>query len=220
MSKWSFSWTNCCCCCSGGTAARLCIQSLVRRHFSVSRWMSPLQPWSPLCLRTHLKSTLLAFYHGSSDQSWAALHRTSVLANSLLILTHRPIFTCVWFETTVSVMLRFSLRGQGGAPATFLSGREHTHKECVGWREMGSVRREMSATSLHRKGERSLVDGDEFHSLRESREVKALQSALYGGSRGLATIDSFSVGQKHEGVLEFRRQIKTKHRDVHKCFFW
>lgn len=32
----------------------------------------------------------------------------------------------------------------------------------------------MSVTSLQRMGERSLVDGDEFYSLRESREALAL----------------------------------------------
>lgn len=64
-------------------------------------------------------------------------------------------------------MLRLSLRGQGGAPATLLSGREHSHKERVGWRAMGSERWEMSVTSLLRAGERSLVDGDEFQSLRK-----------------------------------------------------
>lgn len=130
--------------------------------------MWPLQPCSPLCLCSHLECPLTAFYYGSSDQSWEDLHRTSVVANSLLILSHRPISTCVWFGTTVSVTLGLSLRGQGGAPATLLSGREHTHKECVGWREMGSV------TSLQRKGERSLVDGDELQSSRESRTALAL----------------------------------------------
>lgn len=71
-------------------------------------------------------------------------------------------------------MLHLSLRAQGGAPATLLSAREHTHKECVGWREMGSERWEGSVTSLQRKGEKSLVDGDEFQSLRESGAALAL----------------------------------------------
>lgn len=91
----------------------------------------------PLWLRAHPKSPLVASYYGSSDQSRAALQRTSVLANSLLILAQGPISTCVWFGTTVSVTLRLSLRGQGGAPATLLSGKEHTHKESEGWRETG-----------------------------------------------------------------------------------
>lgn len=39
---------------------------------------------------------------------------------------------------------------------------------------MGSERQEGSVTSLQRKGERSLVDGDEFQSLRESRAALAL----------------------------------------------
>lgn len=126
----------------------------------------PLQPSSPLCLCAHCKSPLVASYYGSSDQSCEALHRTGTLANSLLILAHGPISTRVWFGTTVSVTLRLSLRGQGGAPATLLSGRKHTHKECAGWREMGSEKWEESITRLQTKEERSLVDGDEFQSSR------------------------------------------------------
>lgn len=39
---------------------------------------------------------------------------------------------------------------------------------------MGSEKREESVTSLQTKEERSLVDGDEFQSLRESRAALAL----------------------------------------------
>ncbi len=39
---------------------------------------------------------------------------------------------------------------------------------------MGSERWERSVTSSQRKGERSLVDGDEFQGLRESRAALAL----------------------------------------------
>lgn len=72
-------------------------------------------------------SPLVASHYGSSGQSRTALHRTSVLANSLLILLHGPISTCVWFGTTVSVTLCLSLRGQGEAIATLLSDRKYTH---------------------------------------------------------------------------------------------
>lgn len=90
------------------------------------------------------------------------------MANSLLILAQGPISPCVWFGTTVSVTLRPSLRGQGGAPATLLSGKEHTHKESEGdgERRWGSARREESVTRLQTKEERSLATGDEFQSLR------------------------------------------------------
>lgn len=166
-----------------------------------------------------LKSPLTAFYYGSSDQSWEALHRTSVLANSLLILAHGPISTCVWFGTTVSVTLRLSLRGQGGAPATLLSGREHTHKECVGWREMGSERREGSVPSLQRKGERSLVDGDELQSLRERRAALALceVAACYVAVGLLRTgrhwfLQCKSVRLENVNVLKFKR--KTRNTDL------
>lgn len=125
----------------------------------------------PPQLCAHPKPPLVASYHGSSDRSREALQRTSVVANSLLILAQGPISPCVWFGTTVSVTLRPSLRGQGGAPATLLSAKEHTHKESEGEeRRWGSARREGSATRWQTKEERSLVTGDEFQSLREKVE--------------------------------------------------
>lgn len=88
------------------------------------------------------KSPLVASYYGSSDQHWATLHTTSILANALLILVHGPISTCVWFGTTVSVMVRLFLRGQEGTFASLLSGRKHTDNKWVGWRQMWSERRD------------------------------------------------------------------------------
>lgn len=114
------------------TVMVLYIQSFLRRYFSLSR-----SPQDGGCHRYN-PEVLFASALVSSVHSWPftmdhqirakrGLHRTSVLANSLLILSHRPISTCVWFGTTVSVTLCLSLRGQGGAPATLLSGKEHTH---------------------------------------------------------------------------------------------
>lgn len=108
------------------------------------------------------------------------------MANSLLILAQGPISPCVWFGTTVSVTLCPSLRGQGGAPATLLSGKEHTHKESEGMeRDGGGVQGERRASlGCRQKEERSLATGDEFQSLREKVEQQGFCASWRCGPLG------------------------------------
>lgn len=108
----------------------------------------PWQTVRPPCLCTRLKCPLAAFYHGSSDRRGAS----SVLANSLLILSHGAISTCVWIETTVSVTLRLSLRGQGEAHChSLIRQPAHIPRECVcvWWRTPVSERQ----TEKERRGD-------------------------------------------------------------------
>lgn len=103
---------------------------------------------------THLKPPLTAPLAAAELSSPPYDHTTSLLANSLLILLRRPISTCVWFWTTVSVTLRPSLVGQGGAPDTLLSGRQRKQSAGRSEGEMGSERRAESIASSQTKGER------------------------------------------------------------------
>ncbi|KAI9520481.1 hypothetical protein NQZ68_017182 [Dissostichus eleginoides] len=81
-------------------------------------------------------------------------------------------------QNQFSVTLRLSLRARRSRRHSLIRA-EHTHKECVGRSEMGSERRDGSATSSQRKGERSLVDGDEFQRCRGGGEELALCEVCY-----------------------------------------
>lgn len=76
-------------------------------------------------------------------------------------------------------------------PLSYQAESTHT-KECVGWREMGSENQKESITSLQTKGARSLVDGDEFQSLRKSKAALALCKVANVLRRELVAFDSFS----------------------------
>lgn len=92
---------------------------------------------------------------------------------------------------------------------------ESTHTKSVWDGERWGVKhRRGSITSLQRKGERSLVDGDEVQSFRESRVVLALceVAVCYVAPKGLAAIGSFSADIT--GIYFFVKHTK-KYRAVH-----
>lgn len=154
-------------------------QSFLRRHFNLSR--------------PPLESTYYHYYPKvlSASVLISSLHSRSLTMDHQIRAEQPSIEPAYWlihywswpidqFPLVFGLGLQFRSRsvsplGAREEPLPLSYQAESTHtKECVGWREMGSESQEESITSLQTKGERSLVDGDEFQSLRKSRAALAL----------------------------------------------